>query len=62
MSVLLSIVALSSCATATLDQDTFASLKDDEAPETIEEFWVGFDPRLEPLDREVLKVWSADTR
>jgi hypothetical protein len=30
------------------------------APETFKEMWSGFDPRLEPLDVEILKEWEEN--
>lgn len=41
-------------------QETLPPLKDGKAPQTFEELWVGFDPRAEPLDVEILKEWEED--
>ena len=40
--------------------DSLPPLKDGKAPQTMEELWAGYDPRLEPLDIEVLKEWEED--
>ena len=40
--------------------DSLPPLKDGKAPQTLEELWAGYDPRLEPLDIEVLKEWEED--
>ena len=40
--------------------DTFAPLKDGEAPQSVEALWADYDPRAEPLDVEILKQWEED--
>lgn len=41
-------------------EDTLPPLKDGKAPQTFEELWMGFDPRKEPLDVEILHEWEQD--
>ena len=58
MRILLLIVA---CALPMrLVADTLPALDAGKVPATIAELWVGFDPRKEPLDTEVLKQWEQD--
>jgi hypothetical protein len=40
--------------------DTLPPLKDGKAPRTHDRMWMGFDPRAEPLEVEVLKEWEED--
>ena len=40
--------------------ETFPSLIDGKAPQTIEELWKDFDPAKEPLESEILKEWEED--
>ena len=40
--------------------DSLPPLKDGKVPQTLEELWGGYDPRLEPLAVEVLKEWEQD--
>ena len=35
-------------------------LKDGAAPHTFKQLWTGYDPRVEPLEIEVLKEWEED--
>ena len=44
--------------TSSADDDTLPPLKEGRVPQTIDEIWTGFDPRREPLDTEILKVWE----
>ena len=30
------------------------------APQSFEELWAGYDPRVEPLEIEILKEWEED--
>ena len=48
------------CALRASADETLPPLKDGKVPQTFEETWVGFDPRAEPLDVEVLKEWEED--
>jgi len=41
-------------------EDTLPALIDGVAPESFDELWSGFDPRVEPLDVEILKEWEED--
>jgi hypothetical protein len=41
-------------------EDTLPALKDGFVPSTVEEAWLGFDPRKEPLDVEVIKEWEEE--
>ena len=41
-------------------EDTLAPLKDGRAPQSVEALWADFDPRVEPLDIEILKQWKED--
>lgn len=52
-------IALMGCTTA-LAQETLPSLTGEEAAQTVEEMWCGFDPRAEPLEVETLKEWEED--
>ncbi len=45
---------------STTNNTTFAPLKNDNVPQTVEELWQGYDPRKEPLDVEILKEWEVD--
>jgi hypothetical protein len=40
--------------------ETLPLLKDEKAPQTVDELWSGYDPRKEPLETEVLKEWEED--
>ncbi|MEM7013877.1 MAG: acetylxylan esterase [Verrucomicrobiota bacterium] len=40
--------------------ETLAPLQDGKAPQTHAELWAGFDPRVEPLDIEVLHEWEEE--
>jgi cephalosporin-C deacetylase-like acetyl esterase len=40
--------------------ETLPALENDQAPQTFEALWAGYDPRVEPLDTEILKVWEED--
>jgi hypothetical protein len=40
--------------------DTLPPLQDGKAPQDFDLLWKGYDPRLEPLDIEVLKEWEED--
>lgn len=42
------------------DKETFPPLENGIAPQTLEELWKDFDPRLEPLDTEVLYEWEEE--
>ena len=42
------------------ENETLPPLVDGKAPQTYEALWAGYDPRLEPLDIEVLKQWEED--
>jgi len=42
------------------DGETLPALEDGKAPRTFEAMWAGFDPRVEPLEIEVLKEWKED--
>ena len=35
-------------------------LKDGAAPHTFKQLWTGYDPRVEPLEIEILKEWEED--
>jgi hypothetical protein len=50
------------CASSTLfaGKDSLPALKDGKAPQNFEALWAGYDPRVEPLDVEVLKEWEED--
>ncbi len=52
-------VVLLGCAPA-LGQETLPPLAGEEAPQTFEAMWAGFDPRAEPLEVETLKEWEED--
>ena len=41
-------------------QETLPPLKDGKAPQTFEELWARYDPRVEPLEIETLKEWEED--
>ena len=41
-------------------QETLPPLKDGIALQTFEALWAGYDPRVEPLDIEILKAWEED--
>ncbi len=48
------------CLLALLTQlgaETLPPLKDGKVPQNLDELWAGFDPRKEPLEAEVTKVW-----
>ena len=40
--------------------DTLPVLKDGKVPQSHDGMWMGFDPRAEPLDIEILKEWEED--
>ncbi len=40
--------------------ETFGTLKDGIAPQTLEELWKDVDTRKEPLDVEIIKEWEED--
>ena len=40
--------------------ETLPPLSENNAPQTWNEAWNGFDPRKEPLDVEILKEWEED--
>ncbi len=40
--------------------ETLPSLKDGNAPHTLESLWAGFDPRSEPLEIEILRAWEEE--
>lgn len=40
--------------------DTLSPIKDGKIPQSFEELWTDFDPRIEPLDVDVLKEWEED--
>ena len=40
--------------------DTLPALKGSVAPTSLEDMWIGFDPKAEPLDVEILKEWEED--
>ena len=40
--------------------ETLPFLKKTEIPQTHSEMWRGFDPRLEPLETEILKEWEDE--
>ena len=42
------------------DLETLPVLKKEEIPQTYSEMWRGFDPRVEPLETEILKEWTQD--
>ena len=41
-------------------QESLTPLQDGLAPQTHAELWAGYDPRVEPLDVEILKEWEED--
>jgi hypothetical protein len=45
---------------ASAQEETLPPLVDGIAPKNFDELWVGFDPREEPLDVEVLQEWEKD--
>ena len=56
------LIVVEVCAGANLmtGKDSLPALKDGKAPQTFEALWAGYDPRVEPLDVEVLKEWEED--
>ena len=42
------------------NRETLPLLNETEIPQTHAEMWRGFDPRLEPLETEILKEWEQD--
>ena len=52
-------IALMGCMTV-YAQETLPPLNGDNAPQTFEEMWAGFDPRAEPLEVETLNEWEED--
>ena len=45
---------------ASFARESLTPLQNGLAPQTHAELWAGYDPRLEPLDVEVLKEWEDD--
>ena len=45
---------------ASYAQESLTPLQGKPAPQTHAELWAGYDPRVEPLDVEVLKEWEED--
>ena len=43
-----------------LGAETLPLLKDGKVPQNLDELWIGFDPRKEPLEVEVTKEWEVD--
>lgn len=43
-----------------MEKESLTPMKDGKAPQTFEELWAGYDPRVEPLDVEVVKEWEED--
>ncbi|MBT7298987.1 MAG: hypothetical protein HN849_05730 [Victivallales bacterium] len=41
-------------------EESLPPLTNGAAPQTFEEMWAGYDPRVEPLETEVLKEWEED--
>ena len=41
-------------------QETLPKLLEKDIPQTHTEMWQGFDPRIEPLESEILKEWMED--
>lgn len=42
------------------DKETLPPLNEGIAPQNFTELWAGFDPRVEPLETEVIKKWDED--
>ena len=42
------------------NNETFSPIKNGTAPQNLQELWMDFDPRKEPLDTEVLYEWEED--
>lgn len=42
------------------EKETLPPLEGDVAPQSFEELWAGYDPRVEPLEIEILKEWEED--
>ena len=40
--------------------DSLPALKGSVAPTSLEDMWIGFDPKAEPLDVEIFKEWEED--
>ena len=40
--------------------ETLPSLNGGKAPQTWDDAWLGFDPRKEPMEVEVLREWEED--
>lgn len=59
MPVLSALVWLA-CSIFAFGQDTISPRMQDTRPEGYEEMWAGIDPRLEPLEVEVLEEWEED--
>ena len=57
---LAAVVVLPVMAGTSFGPETLPPLQDGKAPATFEEMWAGFDPRMEPLDVEMLKEWEED--
>ena len=58
--VLISGVSLVALWASFASAETLPLLKDEKAPQTVDELWSGYDPRKEPLETEVLKEWEED--
>ena len=43
-----------------MGNETLPPLEDGKAPQNFAELWAGYDPRLEPLEVELLKEWEED--
>jgi hypothetical protein len=56
----LGMVVLCVLGWASFAQESLTPLQDKRAPQTHTELWAGYDPRVEPLDVEVLKEWEED--
>ena len=41
--------------------ETLPELSENKAPQSWNEAWLGFDPRKEPMEVEVLKEWEEDS-
>ena len=54
------VVGLLAVGAPSFAQETLAPLKNGVAPQTHAELWADYDPRVEPLDVEVLKEWEED--
>ncbi len=54
------VIVLCVLGCASFAQESLTPLQDELAPQTHAELWAGYDPRVEPLDVEVLKEWEED--